>query len=57
MVQHSGLPKRHFMSIFQDIKALGLWYVKTVYRAGGACAEYLRTIYFISLCSLLKDNG
>ena len=42
------------MSIFQDIKALGLGYFKTVYRA---CAEYLRTIYFISSCSLLKDNG
>ena len=45
------------MFIFQDIKALGLSYFKTVYRAKGVCAEYLRTIYFISLCSLLKDNG
>ena len=45
------------MFIFQDIKALGLWYFMTVYRAKGACAEYLRTIYFISLCSLSKDNG
>ena len=45
------------MSTFQDIKALGLWYLKTVYRAKGACAEYLRTIYFISSCSLLKANG
>ena len=35
------------MSIFQDIKVLGLWYFKTVYRVKGACAEYLRTIYFI----------
>ena len=45
------------MSIFHDIKALGLWYFKTVYMAKGACAEYLRSIYFISLCTLLKDNG
>ena len=45
------------MSIFQDIKALGLWYFKTVYRAKRDCAEYLRTIYFISSCFLLKDNG
>ena len=45
------------MSIFQDIKALGLWYFKTAYRAKWACAEYLRTIYFISLCSFLENNG
>ena len=45
------------MSTFQDIKALGLWYLKIVYRANGACAEYLRTIYFTLSCSLLKADG
>ena len=37
------------MSTFHDIKALGLWYLKTGYRAKGAYAEFLRTIYFIKL--------
>ena len=49
--------KRRFMSTFQDIKTLGLWYLKTVYRAKGPCAEYLRTIYFILSCCLLKADG
>ena len=36
------------MFTFQDIKALGLGYLKTVYRAKEACAEnYL--FYFIML--------
>ena len=57
MVQDTGLPKRRFMSVFQDIKASGLWYFKIVYRVKGDCAEYLRTISFISSCSRSKDNG
>ena len=45
------------MSTFEDIKVLRLWCLKTVYGAREVCDEYLRTIYFISSCSLLKANG